>query len=84
MIQPLVQRYRIAVAEPVSQPTEDGLGTITVEGPKKEHVVEVTINLDHIVRILGARAVRSVKGQARSGPVRVRVVRDKKRGGQHG
>ena len=81
MFHPLIQRYRIDVAERVPQPTEDGLGTITVEGPKKEHVVEVTIDIDHIVRVLGARAIRSVKGQARSGPVRVRVVRDKKRGG---
>lgn len=66
--------HRIRVPDVTTVPTTDGRGVKCVEDGESDYTVEVSIDLEQIVRVLGRKAVRNRTGVARDGFVTVRRV----------
>jgi len=69
------QRYVIPVGEYEKRPVSNGLGYMNVKVGEQDWEIEVQIDMDAIVRLLGTRAVRSKGGRAKNGHVTVKRIR---------
>ena len=74
----LFARYQVDVPHSERVPTEDGLGTKSVELPPTVEEVEVEVNLSLIVRVNGRKACQNKTGLSRDGAVTVKHVRKKR------
>ena len=77
MTSPYQARFKLQVPKVLTFPVEGGKGFRTEEGPLEEHVVEVFVNVEKIVRFMGKRAVRSKGGSCTDGWVKVTHVRQR-------
>jgi hypothetical protein len=66
--------FHLRIRDVETVPTDDGFGTRTVPTGETEHTVEVVIDLEQIVRVLGHKAVKNRTGKARDGFVTVKRV----------